>query len=73
MTKTDSFTPQHLRDIVFIEQMFKQLDMKDIEMFRKLSYPEQWTVLKITAFMDKKFDILEALVAWENAYKTEKK
>lgn len=69
MTKSDSFTPQHLRDIVFIEQMFKQLDMKDIEIFRKLSYQEQWSVLKITAFMDKKFDILEGLVAWENQYK----
>ena len=69
MTKTDSFTPQHLRDIVFIEQTSKQLDMKDIEMFRKLSYQEQWSVLKITAFMDKKFDILEGLVAWENQYK----
>lgn len=69
MTKLDSFTPQHLRDIVFIEQTFKQLDMKDIEMFRKLSYQEQWSVLKITAFMNKKFDILEGLKVWENQYK----
>ena len=73
MTKSDSFTPQHLRDIVFIEQMFKKLDMKDIEMFRKLSYQEQWSVLKITAFMNKKFDILECLKVWESQYKNEKK
>jgi len=73
MTKSDSFIPQHLRDIVFIEQTFKQLDMKDIDMFRKLSYQEQWSILKITAFMNKKFDILERLKVWESQYKNEKK
>ena len=73
MTKSDTFIPQHFRDIVFIEQMFKKLDLKDIEWFRKLSYQEQWSVLKITAFMDKKFDNLEALSSWENQYKNEKK
>lgn len=73
MTKSDSFIPQHLCDIVFIKQTFRQLDMKDIKMFSKLSYQEQWSVLKITAFMDKKFDILEGLKVWENQYNKRKK
>jgi len=71
MLPSKPFTPQFLSDIVMIEQIAKKLGIKDPEYFSLLSHAEQWSVLKITAFMDKKFDILDGLKAWENQYKKE--
>ena len=69
-TLVKEFKPDRLSDLVFIDQIFKKLlPPSNKDFFDLLTPSEKWSVLKIQAFMEKKFEILDAMLAWQNQYK----